>query len=152
MLTYDIFSGLREHGPIWLESIEGLEAACARMRDRATSKPGAYFVYCSQTNTVLASVDTSDGVATVDPGKRSDARLDRYVHTLLFACPECNLPIVIGRLSTDKNGEKNEALLIRCSYCSKSFKVPSQHARRRYVEEWPDAVTASSRTAGINSD
>jgi transcription elongation factor Elf1 len=151
MPTYDIFSGLREHGPIWLESIDGLEQACARMRDRATLKPGAYFVYCSQTNAVLASVDTSKSVPAVSPGNRSDA-LHRYVHTLLFACPDCNLPIVIGRLSVDKNGENNEALLIKCSYCGKSFKVPSQHARRRYVEEWPDAVAASSRTAHTNSD
>jgi hypothetical protein len=59
LMVYDIFSGLPSEEPLWLQSVEGLEAACARMRERADAAPGHYFVFCSQTQKVLASADTS---------------------------------------------------------------------------------------------
>jgi len=152
MPIYDIFSGLRENGPIWVEAVDGLEAACARMRERADHNPGAYFVFCSQTNAVLASVDTSNNGPAAYLEKRRGGEMQQYVHTLLFACPSCNFPIVIGRLRTEKLAEQSEALLIKCSFCGKSFKIPSHDARKHYVEDWPDSVNTGSRAAFTNSD
>lgn len=43
---------------MWIEAVEGLEAASHRMRLLATEKPGEYFVFCTQTNKVLNAVDT----------------------------------------------------------------------------------------------
>ena len=57
--TYHIFSGLPDRDALWLEAVEGLGAAHDRMRERAVKRPGAYFVFCAQTHTVLASIDTS---------------------------------------------------------------------------------------------
>jgi hypothetical protein len=43
----------------------------------------------------------------------------RYVHLLLFACPDCNLPVSISRVSNEKDLETVDAehLRITCSYC-----------------------------------
>jgi hypothetical protein len=62
----------------------------------------------------------------------------RYVHILLFACPDCNLPISISRFSNEKNLETVDAeqLDITCSYCEKSSNVTAVTAKRHYVEEW----------------
>jgi hypothetical protein len=62
----------------------------------------------------------------------------RYVHTLLFACPDCNLPVAISRISKEKNLETVDAerLHITCSYCEKSSAVNAVEAKRHYVEEW----------------
>ncbi len=62
----------------------------------------------------------------------------RYVHVLLFACPDCNLPVSISRVSNEKNLETVDAerLRIECSYCDKSCDVTAVTAKRHYVEEW----------------
>jgi aspartate carbamoyltransferase regulatory subunit len=62
----------------------------------------------------------------------------RFVHTLLFACPECNLPVAISRISKEKNfeGVDAENLRIRCSYCEKVSDTTAVMARKHYVEEW----------------
>jgi len=57
--TYHIFSGFPDRDASWLEAVEGLGVAHDRMRERAVQAPGAYFVFCPQTHTVLASIDTS---------------------------------------------------------------------------------------------
>jgi hypothetical protein len=57
--TYEIFSGSPENGPLWLESVTGLEAASQRMNERAKKSPGLYFVYCVHSQSVLERVDTS---------------------------------------------------------------------------------------------
>lgn len=64
---------------------------------------------------------------------------DRFVHTLLFACPECNLPVAISRISKEKNleGVDAEKLHIRCSYCEKVSDITAVTAKKHYVEEWP---------------
>jgi transcription elongation factor Elf1 len=63
----------------------------------------------------------------------------KYVHMLLFACPECNLPVAISRVSNEKNLEKidSEFLHIICSYCGKSSDVTAVAAKAHFVEEWP---------------
>ncbi len=62
----------------------------------------------------------------------------RFVHTLLFACPECNLPVAISRVSNEKNleGVDAEQLQLRCSYCEKVSDATAVTAKRHYVEEW----------------
>ena len=42
----------------------------------------------------------------------------RYAHTLLFVCPDCNLPIAISRISDKKNleGVDGELVQIKCAY------------------------------------
>lgn len=57
--TYDLFSGSPDEGPVWLEKVEGLAAACDRMRERSERSPGQYFVLCGATHRILASIDTS---------------------------------------------------------------------------------------------
>jgi hypothetical protein len=58
--TYDIFSGRTDKQPLWIESVEGLDAAKQRMHDFAASTPGPYFVYRVSTQAVLAFTDTSE--------------------------------------------------------------------------------------------
>jgi hypothetical protein len=62
----------------------------------------------------------------------------RFVHTLLFACPDCNLPVAISRVSNAKNLETVDAERpqIKCSYCDKLSDVIAVTAKRHYVEEW----------------
>jgi aspartate carbamoyltransferase regulatory subunit len=62
----------------------------------------------------------------------------RFAHTLLFVCPECNLPVAISRVSHEKNFEAidSERLRIKCSYCEKSSEVTAVMAKKHYVEEW----------------
>jgi hypothetical protein len=63
----------------------------------------------------------------------------RFVHTLLFACPECNLPVAISRVSKEKNfeGVDAENLRIRCSYCETVSDTTAVTAKKHYVEDWP---------------
>ena len=56
---YHVFSGSREKDPLWLESVEGLGTANERMEQLAAEKPGPYFIFSTDTHTVLASIDTS---------------------------------------------------------------------------------------------
>jgi hypothetical protein len=58
--TYDIFSGRTDKQPLWIESVEGLDAAKQRMHDFAACTPGPYFVYRVSTQAVLAFTDTSE--------------------------------------------------------------------------------------------
>jgi hypothetical protein len=57
--TLHIFSGFRDKGALWLESVEGLEAANERMKQLAAEKPGPYFIFSTDTYNVVASIDTS---------------------------------------------------------------------------------------------
>jgi hypothetical protein len=56
---YHIFSGSRDKDALWLESVEGLGAAHEKMKERAAEKPGPYFIFCTKTHAVLASINTS---------------------------------------------------------------------------------------------
>jgi hypothetical protein len=63
----------------------------------------------------------------------------RFVHTLLFACPGCNLPVAVSLISKEKNldGVDAEQLHIRCSYYEKLSDTTAVIAKKHYVEEWP---------------
>lgn len=57
---YGIFFGsFGEDDATWLESVEGLEAACKRMEKIATDLPGRYFVFSPDSKEPLASIDTT---------------------------------------------------------------------------------------------
>jgi hypothetical protein len=58
--SYEIFSGRIDSDPLWLESVEGKEAACARMKQRANEAPGPYFIFSASAQQIIASLDTSD--------------------------------------------------------------------------------------------
>lgn len=59
MHEYEIFSGSVEREPLWLESVQGREAAFERMKERAYDLPGPYFVYSVLDRQVVASIDTA---------------------------------------------------------------------------------------------
>ncbi|MGA8143128.1 MAG: hypothetical protein WB987_04475 [Candidatus Acidiferrales bacterium] len=43
--TYDIFRDLPDSGPIWIEAVQGLKNAHARLTELRETRPGDYFVY-----------------------------------------------------------------------------------------------------------
>lgn len=43
--TYDIFKKLPNMGLIWIEAVEGLEVARARVHELVSIQSGEYFVY-----------------------------------------------------------------------------------------------------------
>ena len=55
---FDIFSGSPDNEPLWLEVTDGLADAIEQMVQRASTKPGCYFVYEGSSRTVVASIDT----------------------------------------------------------------------------------------------
>jgi hypothetical protein len=58
--AFDIFSGhFKQQDVLWVEALEGLEAAYEKMLQIAAEKPGAYFILSSDAQTCVASVDTS---------------------------------------------------------------------------------------------
>jgi len=63
----------------------------------------------------------------------------RYVHILLFVCPDCDHPIAISHVSEKTNFEHidDESLRIFCSYCYNFSNVTAAKARQHYVEDWP---------------
>jgi hypothetical protein len=58
--TFEIFLGYFEKEVLWLEAVRGLRSASVRMKQRAEEFPGPYFVFCTKTHSVRASIDTSE--------------------------------------------------------------------------------------------
>jgi hypothetical protein len=56
--TFDIFSGGPDKDPIWIETVEGFSEARERMHQLAAAKPGSYFLYSVQSQSVLARAET----------------------------------------------------------------------------------------------
>lgn len=46
-VTYDIFKGVPDEGPIWIEAIQGLDNARARLARLVETRPDDYFVFDS---------------------------------------------------------------------------------------------------------
>jgi endogenous inhibitor of DNA gyrase (YacG/DUF329 family) len=63
---------------------------------------------------------------------------NRFAHVLLFACPECNLPVSISRVSHERNLEAVDAktLKVWCPYCNTSSDMPVVTAKKHFVEPW----------------
>jgi hypothetical protein len=55
---FDIFTGTSRKNAIWLDSVEGLSNARARMYDIAAQIPGEYFVCLIGSDAILAEVET----------------------------------------------------------------------------------------------
>jgi hypothetical protein len=64
----------------------------------------------------------------------------RYAHTLLFVCPECNLPVSISRICNEKSLEMIDAqsFHLECAYCSAFSAVVGATNKLHWVTEWPD--------------
>ena len=72
--AFDIFSGrFGEKGVVWLGAIERLDDARARMLNLAAKQPGAYFVFNSDSQLIVAAVDTSPVMHASEPIKAKDA-------------------------------------------------------------------------------
>ena len=56
--TFDIFTGTSEKNAIWLESVDGLSNARARMHDIAARIPGLYFVFSVGSRSVVAQIES----------------------------------------------------------------------------------------------
>lgn len=66
--TYDIFRDFPDSGPIWIESIQGLENATGRLRNLLENRPGDYFVYDTASAKIVASISNPGAASdTVDP-------------------------------------------------------------------------------------
>ena len=56
-LTYDIFRRLPDGGPIWIEAVQTLEGARARLALLLEAQPGDYFVYDLVHNKIVEIVE-----------------------------------------------------------------------------------------------
>ena len=57
--SFDIFLGSGEHDALWLECVEGLDAATERMYDIASKRPGMYCVLNIRDRSVVAKTTTT---------------------------------------------------------------------------------------------
>ena len=58
--VFNIFSGrFGEKDVVWLGAAEALDAARDSMFHFAENQPGEYFVFCSDSQLIVAAVDTS---------------------------------------------------------------------------------------------
>jgi hypothetical protein len=66
--------------------------------------------------------------------------LTQFAHTLLFACPGCGSPVVICRVTLERNQEglDGQSLPIFCGYCGCSSETTGVTAKRHYVEQWDE--------------
>ncbi|HEY4951531.1 MAG TPA: hypothetical protein VIH88_14435 [Candidatus Acidoferrales bacterium] len=70
--TYDIFRDLAETGPIWIEAVQGLDNAKARLTELLEAHPGNYFIFDPLAAKVIASaVRSAQMEATVTLAGRS---------------------------------------------------------------------------------
>ena len=56
--TFDIFSGAPEENGLWVEGIKGLSSAHQRMTQIAAEKPGKYFLFSTDSQSILTRVET----------------------------------------------------------------------------------------------
>jgi hypothetical protein len=71
--TYEIFRD-DPQGPLWLESVEGLDRAAKRLANISELKPGTYFAYDPRESRIVAKLSRdSKADATADPKRRKGA-------------------------------------------------------------------------------
>jgi hypothetical protein len=56
---FDIFSGIPNESPVWLEAVRGLSNAKERVEHIAAKKPGAYFVFSVESHKVFARIGSA---------------------------------------------------------------------------------------------
>lgn len=68
----------------------------------------------------------------------------QFVHTFVFSCASCQLPVSITRVSGDQSKQSvgDGAMRTSCGYCGKPCYGSSVTARYHYVEEWRRALEA----------
>jgi hypothetical protein len=72
--AFDIFSGrFGEKGVLWLGAVARLDDARARMLNLAAKQPGAYFVFNSDSQLIVAAVDTTPVMHASESVKERDA-------------------------------------------------------------------------------
>lgn len=83
---------------------------------------------------VFGSITTSPR-ATMQEVVKIDSR---FAHTLLFSCPQCNLPVSVVRISDLKNGEEidGERIRFKCGFCDYTARAYGVTAKMHYVYEW----------------
>jgi hypothetical protein len=54
-LTYDIFRKFAEDGPIWIETVQGIEKCKSRLLDLVQRNPGEYFAFDPLHSRVVAN-------------------------------------------------------------------------------------------------
>ena len=66
--------------------------------------------------------------------------MSRFVHILVFACPQCRLPIAVSRLSPKKTFDEfdGQRFCATCEFCAKVFDVQAHTAKRHLVESWDE--------------
>jgi hypothetical protein len=64
----------------------------------------------------------------------------RYVHIFLFACPGCNFPVIVNRVTEENKPDAigNESLQIDCGYCGLKSGAGTVSAHKHFLEEWPE--------------
>jgi hypothetical protein len=62
--SFDIFTGTSDKDAIWLEAVEGLSNARARMHEIAAQIPGQYFIFSPGDHQILARTETFKGQET----------------------------------------------------------------------------------------
>jgi len=65
--SYDIFRNLADTGPIWIEAVQGLENARARLTELVEAHPGNYFIFDPLAAKVIASAMQSAQMQTSVP-------------------------------------------------------------------------------------
>jgi hypothetical protein len=67
-MSYGIFSGsFGDEQTLWMESVDGLEAAFNRMQEIAVDQPGKYFIFSPDSSEPIASIDTTNNPAATWP-------------------------------------------------------------------------------------
>lgn len=69
--AFDIFSGSMDRYAIWIESVRGLAKARERMEEIAARKPGTYFLFSSQSHTILALIDNAPAPESAEAPERN---------------------------------------------------------------------------------
>jgi hypothetical protein len=54
-LTYDIFRKFAQDGPIWIETVQGIETCKSRLHDLMQRNPGEYFAFDPLHSRVVAN-------------------------------------------------------------------------------------------------
>lgn len=73
----------------------------------------------------------------------------RYVHTLLFDCPNCNRPVAFAIVSDEQNFESTDAKKyhVQCHHCLKETEFVGVMAKRHWVVDWSTSQRPAA-TAG----
>ena len=92
----------------------------------------------------ISSTDAKDTVVVKTRVPARKGRM-RFIHMLLFECPECNCPVATAQI-TDHQLEAVDGMIfqLRCDHCVQSFQVLGHTKKRHFI--------FNSDTRGFNSE